>query len=113
MEVVYFVLGMAVIIQVLAIMIVYTLKTKIEKLEIELQYLERGSQNVSNDLYRKIEDEVRELQFHNNQTLLRIEKELCELQNIINKNEKDIMSLVDYSDNFSSKSKKEKNLLKG
>ena len=88
MEGVYFALGMAVIIQVLTIMIVYTLKTKIGQLEIELQFLERGSQNVANDIHRRIEDEVRELQYHNNETLLRIENELKELQFQISKNKR-------------------------
>lgn len=88
MEVVYFVLGMAVIIQVLAIMIVYTLKTKLGQLEIELQYLERGSQNVANDLHHRIEDEVRELRFRNDETLRIIEKELSELRFQISKTER-------------------------
>ena len=102
MEVVF--LGMAVIIQVLAaIMVVYTLKTKIGQLEIELQYLERASQNVVNDLHRRIEDEVRDLKFQNNETILGIERELHELKYIVDSR----------FDNFSSKSKKEKNLLKG
>ena len=85
MQEVYFVLGMVSVLLVLGIMIVFTVKKKIEELEKEVQYLERGSQNVSNDLYRKIEDEVRDLQFHNNETLLRIEKELSEIQFQISK----------------------------
>lgn len=103
MEEVYFVLGMAVIIQVLAIMVVYTLKTKIGQIEKEIEFLERGSQNVANDLHRRIEDEVRDLKFQNNETILGIERELHELKYIVDSR----------FDNFSSKSKKEKNLLKG
>ena len=103
MELVYFALGMAVIIQVLAIMVVYTLKTKIGQIEKEIEFLERGSQNVANDLHRRIEDEVRDLKFQNNETILGIERELHELKYIVDSR----------FDNFSSKSKKEKNLLKG
>ena len=103
MEEVYFVLGMAVIIQVLTIMLVYTLKTKIGQIEKEIEFLERGSQNVANDLHRRIEDEVRDLKFQNNETILGIERELHELKYIFDSR----------FDNFSSKSKKEKNLLKG
>lgn len=103
MEEVYFVLGMAVIIQVLTIMLVYTLKTKIGQIEKEIEFLERGSQNVANDLHRRIEDEVRDLKFQNNETILGIERELHELKYIVDSR----------FDNFSSKSKKEKNLLKG
>ena len=103
MELVYFALGMAVIIQVLTIMLVYTLKTKIGQIEKEIEFLERGSQNVANDLHRRIEDEVRDLKFQNNETILGIERELHELKYIVDSR----------FDNFSSKSKKEKNLLKG
>ena len=88
MEVVYFALGMALIIQILAIITVYTLKTKLGQLEIELQYLERSSHDVVRDIHLRIENEVRELQFHNNETLLRIEKELSELHRQISKTKK-------------------------
>ena len=109
MELVYFALGMAVIIQVLTIMIVYTLKTKIGQLEIELQYLERSSQNVANDLHLIIENEVRELRVHNDHALIKIEDGLKSLNyNIYSRNE--VRELLD---DFEKKIKKEKNLLKG
>lgn len=103
MEVVYFVLGMAVVIQVLAILIVHTLKTKIGQIEKEIEFLERGSQNVANDLHRRIEDEVRDLKFQNNETILGIERELHELKYIVDSR----------FDKFENKIKKEKDLLKG
>ena len=120
MEGVYFALGMAVIIQVLTIMIVYTLKTKIGQLEIELQFLERGSQNVANDIHRRIEDEVRELRAHNDHALIKIEDGLKSLNYKI----EDGLKSLDYNiysrnevrellDEFEKKIKKEKNLLKG
>lgn len=103
MELVYFVLGIAVIMQVLAIMIVHTLKTKIGQIEKEIEFLERGSQNVANDLHRRIEDEVRDLKFQNNETILGIERELHELKYIVDSR----------FDKFENKIKKEKDLLKG
>jgi hypothetical protein len=98
MEIVYFILGMGLILQVLVIMIVHQLKTKLEQLEEEFQFHERGNYDVANDLHRRIDDEVKELRFRNDEHLRIIEKELSELQTIINKTEK---------------IKKEKGLLKG
>jgi hypothetical protein len=77
MEIVYFILGMAVVLQVLVIMIVHHLKTKLEQLEEEFQFHERGNHDVAVDLHRRIEDEVRELRSQ------------------IGENEREIISLID------------------
>ena len=103
MELLYFVLGIAVIMQVLAIMIVHTLKTKIGQLEVELQYLERSSHDVVRNIHLRIENEVRDLKFQNNETILEIERELHELKYIVDSR----------FDNFDNNIKKEKDLLKG
>ena len=88
MEIVYFILGMAVVLQVLAIAIVHTLKTKLEQLEEEFQFYERGSHDVAVDLHRRIDDEVKELRFHNDETLFRIKDEISELQSLIDSQSK-------------------------
>ena len=88
MEEVYFVLGMVAVLLVLGILAIITVKKKIEELEEEFQFLERGSHDTVRDIHRRIEDEVRELQYHNNETLLRIENELKELQFQISKNKR-------------------------
>jgi len=88
MEIVYFILGMAVVLQVLAIAIVHTLKTKLEQLEEEFQFHERGNYDVAVDLHRRIENEVRELRFCNDKTLLRIKDEVSELQSLIDSQSK-------------------------
>jgi hypothetical protein len=86
MEVVYFILGMGVVLQVLVIMIVHHLKTKLEQLEEEFQFHERGNYDVANDLHRRIDDEVRGLYSQN---------ELRELNTKIDENEREIISLLD------------------
>jgi hypothetical protein len=88
MEEVHFVLGMVAVLLVLGIVIVFTVKKKIEDLDEEFKFLERGSQNVANDLHRRIEDEVRELRFRNDEHLRIIEMELSELRSQIIKTEK-------------------------
>jgi hypothetical protein len=88
MEILYFILGMAVVLQVSAIAIVHTLKNKIEQLEEEFQFHERGNYDVANDLHRRIDDEVKELRFRNDETLRIIEKELSELQSLIDSQSK-------------------------
>jgi sensor histidine kinase YesM len=97
MEIVYFILGMAVamVLQILAIMIVHNLKTKLEQLEEEFQFHERGNYDAAVDLHRRIDDEVRELRAHNDQTLLKIKDELRELHTKIDENEREIISLLD------------------
>lgn len=85
MQEVYFVLGMVAVLLVLGVMIVFTVRKKIQELEKEIQFLERSSQDVVRDLHLRIENEVRDLKFHNNETILGIERELSELQFKINK----------------------------
>ena len=85
MEEVYFVLGMVAVLLVLGVMIVFTVRKKIQELEKEIQFLERSSQDVVRDLHLRIENEVRDLKFHNNETILGIERELSELQFKISK----------------------------
>lgn len=103
MEVVYFVLGVVAVLSVLGILIVFGVKNKIEQLEEEFKSLERGSHDVVRDLHIRIEDEVRDLKFQNNETILEIERELHELKYIVDSR----------FDKFESKIKKEKDLLKG
>lgn len=85
MEEVYFVLGVVAVLLVLGILIVFTVMNKIERLEEEFQFHERGSHDVVRDLHLRIENEVRDLKFQNNETILGIERELSELQFKINK----------------------------
>ena len=85
MQEVYFVLGMVAVLLVLGVMIVFTVRKKIQELEKEIQFLERSSQDVVRDLHLRIENEVRDLKFHNNETILGIERELSELQFKISK----------------------------
>ena len=85
MQEVYFVLGMVAVLLVLGVIIVFTVRKKIKELEKEIQFLERSSQDVVRDLHLRIENEVRDLKFHNNETILGIERELSELQFKISK----------------------------
>lgn len=103
MEELYFVLGIVSVLLVLGIIVVYTLKNKLGQIEKEIEFLERASQNVVNDLHRRIENEVRDLKFHNNETILGIERELHELKYIVDSR----------FDKFDNNIKKEKDLLKG
>lgn len=80
MEVVYFVLGIVTVLLVLGILSIVKVKKKIEKLEEEFEFLERGLHDTVRDLHLRIDDEVRDLKFQNNETLLGIETELSELQ---------------------------------
>jgi hypothetical protein len=95
MEIVYFILGMAVVLQVLVIMIVHHLKTKLEQLEEEFQFHERGTHDVAVDLHRRIDDEVRELYSQNEVRELYSQNELRELHTKIDENEREIISLLD------------------
>jgi Na+-transporting methylmalonyl-CoA/oxaloacetate decarboxylase gamma subunit len=88
MEIVNFILGMGVVLQVLVIMIVHQLKTKLEQLEEEFQFHERGNYDVANDLHRRIDDQVKELRFRNDEHLRIIERELRELKSKIDENER-------------------------
>jgi len=95
MEILYFILGMAVVLQVSAIAIVHTLKNKIEQLEEEFQFHERNSHDVAVGLHRRIEDEVRELYSQNEVRELYSQNELRELHTKIDENEREIISLLD------------------
>jgi signal transduction histidine kinase len=77
MEEVYFVLGMVTVLVVLGILAIVTIKNKIEEMEKEIQYLDRGSHDVAVDLHRRIDDEVRMLQSN------------------IDENERDLLSHID------------------
>ena len=95
MEILYFVLGASIALLVLVVIDVFTTKNKLEKLEEEFQFHERGSHDAAVDLHRRIEDEVRKLRSDNDETLLLIWKEVRELQTKIDENEREIISLLD------------------
>jgi hypothetical protein len=61
MEVVYFVLGMVTVLLVLGIVFIVRVSTLVKELKETVQYLERDSHDATNDIHRRIEDEVREL----------------------------------------------------
>ena len=61
MEVVYFVLGMVTVLLVLGVVFIVRVGTLVKELKENVQYLERGSHDVTVDLHRRIDDEVREL----------------------------------------------------
>jgi hypothetical protein len=104
MEIVYFTLGAVTVLLVIGVAIMIRIGILVRTLQEDLRDHERGTHDVTVDLHRRIEDEVRELRFRNNETLLRIkdevrelysQNELRELHTKIDENEREIISLLD------------------
>lgn len=56
MEIVYFVLGIVTVLLVLGVVIIVRVGTLVKELKEEVQFLERGSSDVANDIHRRIDD---------------------------------------------------------
>jgi hypothetical protein len=69
MEIVYFVLGVVTVLLVLGVVVIVRVGTLVKKLKEEVQFLERGSQNVTDGLHRRIDEEIRELKVQIKDTL--------------------------------------------
>jgi len=81
MEILYFVLGASIALLVLVVIDVFTIKNKLEKLEEEFQFHERGTHDVTVDLHRRIDDV-------NDTTYQKIDYEVRELQSRIDSQSK-------------------------
>ena len=114
MEVVYFVLGVVSVLLVLGVVVIVRVGTLVKKLKEEVQFLERGSNDVADGLHRRIDEEVRELKVQIKDTLdfigdtndvlnhrldnevhRRIDDDVRELNSRINFNEREFFSQLD------------------
>jgi hypothetical protein len=69
MEIVYFVLGVVTVLLVLGVVVIVRVGTLVKKLKEEVQFLERGSNDVADGLHRRIDEEIRELKVQIKDTL--------------------------------------------
>lgn len=124
MEIVYFVLGVVTVLLVLGVVVIVRVGTLVKELKEEVQFMERGSQDVANDVHRRIDNEVRDLQLQLKDALdfigdtkdilhRRIDEEIREVQSNIDENEKDVLSLLDSRLDKLENKIKQKDLLKG
>ena len=139
MEIVYFVLGVVTVLLVLGVVVIVRVGTQVKKLEEEVQHLQRGSNDVANDLHnridndvhRRIDNEVRDLQLQFKDALdfigdtkdvlhKRLDDEIREVHstilqthNRIDTEVKDILSMVDSRLDKLENKIKQKDLLKG
>jgi hypothetical protein len=95
MEIVYFTLGAVTVLLIIGVAIMIRIGILVRTLQEDLRDHERGTHDVVVDLHRRIDNEVRELRAHNDQTLLKIKDELRELHTKIDENEREIISLLD------------------
>lgn len=95
MEIVYFVLGVVTVLLVLGIVVIVRVGTLVKELKEEVQFLERGSNDVANDIHRRIDDEIRDLQTQLKDALDFIGDTKDVFHNRIDYEVKDILSLVD------------------
>lgn len=106
METVYFVLGVVTVLLILGVVVIVKVGTLVKELKEKVQHLDRGLNDVINDTHRRIDDEVRELRTQlkeaasiiedTSDTLHhRIDNGVRELQSNIDKNEREILSLLD------------------
>jgi hypothetical protein len=114
MEVVYFVLGVVSVLLVLGVVVIVRVGTLVKELKEEIQFLERGSNDVADGLHRRIDEEVRELKVQIKDTLdfigdtndvlnhrldnevhRRIDDDVRELNSRINFNEREFFSQLD------------------
>jgi hypothetical protein len=132
MEIVYFVLGVVTVLLVLGVAVIVRVGTLVKKLKEEVQFLERGSQNVADGLHRRIDNEVRDLQLQlkdaldfigdtkdilnhrlDNEVHRRIDDDVRELNSKIDFNEREIFSQLDSRLDKLENKIKQKDLLKG
>jgi hypothetical protein len=114
MEIVYFVLGVVTVLLVLGVVVIVRVGTLVKELKEEIQFLERGSNDVADGLHRRIDEEVRELKVQIKDTLdfigdtndvlnhrldnevhRRIDDDVRELNSRINFNEREFFSQLD------------------
>ena len=69
MEIVYFVLGVVTVLLVLGVVVIVRVGTLVKKLKEEVQFLERGSNDVADGVHRRIDEEIRELKVQIKDTL--------------------------------------------
>ena len=106
METVYFVLGVVTVLLILGVVVIVRVGTLVKELKEKIQHLDRGLNDVINEVHRRIDDEVRELRIQLKEAVSiiqdtsdvlhrRIDDEVRELQSNINENERDVLSLLD------------------
>ena len=114
MEIVYFVLGVVTVLLVLGVVVIVRVGTLVKKLKEEVQFLERGSNDVADGVHRRIDEEIRELKVQIKDTLdfigdtndvlnhrldnevhRRIDDDVRELNSRINFNEREFFSQLD------------------
>ena len=114
MEIVYFVLGVVTVLLVLGGVVIVRVGTLVKKLKEEVQFLERGSNDVADGVHRRIDEEIRELKVQIKDTLdfigdtndvlnhrldnevhRRIDDDVRELNSRINFNEREFFSQLD------------------
>jgi len=124
MEIVYFVLGVVTVLLVLGVVVIVRVGTLVKELKEEVQFIERGSSDVANDVHRRIDNEVRDLQLQLKDALdfigdtkdvlhKRIDDEIREVHSNIEKNERDVLSILDSRLDKLENKIKQKDLLKG
>jgi hypothetical protein len=114
MEIVYFVLGVVTVLLVLGVVVIVRVGTLVKKLKEEVQFLERGSNDVADGVHRRIDEEIRELKVQikdtldfigdtndvlnhrlDNEVYRRIDDDVRELNSRINFNEREFFSQLD------------------
>ena len=124
MEIVYFVLGVVTVLLVLGVAVIVRVGTLVKKLKEEVQFLERGSNDVADGVHRRIDEEVRELKVQIKNTLDFIGDTKDVLHRRIDEVESDVYRKVDEVENYLEKQLdsrldklenkiKQKDLLKG
>ena len=124
MEIVYFVLGIVTVLLVLGVVVIVRVGTLVKELKEEVQFLERSSSDVSNEVHRRIDNEVRDLQLQLKDALdfigdtkdilhRRIDEEIREVQSNLDETERDFVSMVDSRLDKLENKIKQKDLLKG
>ncbi len=121
MEIVYFVLGVVTVLLVLGVVVIVRVGTLVKELKEEVQHLQRGSNDVANDLHnridndvhRRIDSEVRDLQLQLKDALDFIGDTKDVLHKRIDDETKDIISMIDSRLDKLENKIKQKDLLKG
>ncbi len=124
MEIVYFVLGIVTVLLVVGVVVIVRVGSLVKELKEEVQFLERGSSDGANEVHRRIDNEVRNLQLQLKNALdfigdtkdvlhRRVDDEIRETQSNIDKNERDFLSLLDSRFDKLENKIKQKDLLKG
>ncbi len=124
MEIVYFVLGVVTVLLVIGVVVIVRVGTLVKELKEKVQFLERGSNDVANEVHHRIDEEVRELKVQIKDTLDFIGDTNDVLQMRIDKVESDVYRKLDEVENYLEKQLdsrldklenkiKQKDLLKG